>query len=153
MTDEEKIDQEKLENEKIEKEYERLLKTFLFGRLGITKESYKKFEKSRYSCFIFENSKEHFVCSLIHYLTHLSEAMIFLEVKENQLNGIDLYCDLRDSFQDVMSSASYPFLTKKEEKEISGILSDIFNKHLSVSYKLRKKNHEIVRRENEKFSQ
>ena len=143
-------DEEKTEKEKTEKEYERLLKKFLLGRIILTEEKYKKYEKARYSCFIFENSKEHFICNLIYYLTCLSKAVVFLENKENPIKGIDYYCDLRDSFNELMSSASHPCLSEKEEKEISKILSDIFKKHLNVSYSLRKENRKFVERKNEK---
>lgn len=77
---------------------------------------------------------------------------------------MDLFCDLRDSFQQIVLNASHQGLTEEEEKEISGILSDILTEHLSVSYELRKKNHKLLvkkndeihnkyRKENEKSSQ
>ena len=116
------------------------------GRLGITEENYKKYEQAKYNCYIFGNSKECFVCSLIFYLTYLSQAKIFLEVGEISLKGIDIFCDLRDLFKEIVLNASHQDLSEEEEKEISGILSDILTEHLSVSYKLRKKNHGLTRK-------
>lgn len=146
MNDQEKIDQEKLEKEKFEKEYERLLEKFLFGKLGVTKENSKKYEEAKSNYFILENLKEYFVCCLMFYFTYLSQAKIFLEVGDSPLHRSDLFCDLRDSFREVTSVASCQKLTEEEEKEISGILIDVFPEYLSVSYNLRKKNYELIRR-------
>jgi hypothetical protein len=146
----------KLEKEKVEKIYEMFLESFLFGKLGVTKDNYKKYEQA--ICFgsVFNNSKEYFICNFIYHLTCLSRAKIFLEVEKNSLEGIEalegieeginLFRDLRNTFEEIVLDASHQDLSEEEEEEISGILSDILTEHLSVSYKLRKKNHEIIRR-------
>lgn len=56
------------EQEKIEKEYERLLEKFLFGRLGITGENYKKYEE--FQGDDFENQKKMFYLQF-HLLSYL----------------------------------------------------------------------------------
>lgn len=155
---------EKIELEKFENKYKQLLEKFLFGKLGITAENYKKYEEFQGDGSIFKNPKECFVCNFIGYLIDLSKAKIFLEVGESSLKGAKRFYYLRKSFEEIVLNASHQDLTEEEKKEIFGILSDIFTEHLSVFYELRKKNHKLLvkkndeilnkyRKENEKSSQ
>ena len=137
------------EQEKIEKEYKQLLEKFLFGRLGITKENYKKYEE--FQGDDFENPKECFICNLIYYLTCLSDAKIFLEIGSASLEGARRFCSLRLAFEEIVLNASLPNLTEEEEKEISGVLLNILKEHLSVSCKLRKKNRKLLVKKNDEI--
>ena len=132
-------------------EYNELLKKFLFGKLGITEENYKKYAEFQGDGGVFENPKECFVCNFIGYLTDLSDAKIFLEVGECSLKGANRFYYLRKSFEEIVLNASHQNLTEEEEKEISGILTDVFPEHLNVSYKLRNKNHKLIVKKNDEI--
>ena len=144
-------EQEKVEKEKVEKKYKQLLEKFLFGRLGITEENYKKYEEVQGDGGIFETPKECFVCNFIWHLTCLSRAKIFLEAGKSSLEGAKRFYYLRNSFEEIVLNASHQNLTEEEEKEISGILTDIFTEHLRVSYEVRKKNHELLVKKNDEI--
>ena len=131
--------------------YQDLLKIYLFGRLGITEENYKKYEEFQGDGDVFENLKEVFVCNLIYYLTCLSKAKIFLEDGKSSLEGADRFYRLSGAFKEIVLNASHHLLTDEDEKEISGILADIFAEHLSVSYALRKRTHKLLVKKNDEI--
>ena len=124
--------------------YNELLTKFLFGKLGITGENYKKYEEFQGDGDVFENPKECFVCNFIYYLTQLAKAKIFLEDGTSSLEGGDRFYYLHGAFKEIVLNASSHLLTEEEQQEISGILSEIFQEHLKISYDIRKKTRKLL---------